>query len=371
MKKYIVSFIYLIPFWVLAQDLKPFLQSPYQEFISDIIPLENDEILVTNFITAIDLSTYNYLNNDSINGGFFSTLQVYDKNGLFIKALALPDTDTSVFWSASVIQTQDGKFCIAGQSLNTIANTSKLFFAIINADLNSIESLHILPSTNNVECNIIYEFENGNIAFLANEGGIYKIKQYQKNGTFVSEYNLDNLGCLSVNLKNLSYFHNNEIKQVCSNNISGSFISISENYLIGNYPINVIPEMNNKRVKNFSRRGTIYKNTLLFNAGAVQNPINQNDSIYPLIMQVDTNNNISVFFSDTTSSIHYNSFLYHNNVNIFDEDYIYAVFSDNRQESGAYTLYCLNAQGDIRWKKYINSSVGSLWNIDKKNILQT
>lgn len=343
-----------------AQDFKPFIITPYFDIVTEIIPLQNGGFVTMEVIPGKVLSTFEILSPEDIDNYGFSNIAMYNANGIKIKSLKLPDTDSTVFYTTQMILLSNGSYCIAGEHINNITGVHKLFFAIIDSQLNGIENLNIIDHPNNQGCGAVLEYYNGDLIFKMHDGHD-KIKQYTKNGTFVREFNLSTsasatcLGISSGVKPNTMHHLNKNLYFYCG--LMDRFLVLDELFHQSSIDLNYFPSLGYKKIKYLSQEAVHANfNEILFKAAIVGTT--NTDSVYAAIFKIDTFNNVTPFYSDTLKSISGHTFHYRSPVSIGNNK-IYAVYNDDFLSKTNFVVYSLNSNGSLNWKKHLslNASV--------------
>lgn len=335
-----------------GQDFNELVTSPYNDYCPSMIVLDNNNFVTLQNRNVYNSNTFEYFKSDEIDDFNFSSVSLYNQSGSLIKTIQFGISDTLMYLAEKLIKLKNGNLCAGGTIINSYTNKSNHFFSIYDESLNLVEFV-LINSNDNRYFNNFIEFNNG-FVFLDQQYLFY----YSNNGDFKNSLSISNLGCATSEISQFSLFEfNNFIHIKCLN--SDSSVLIDTNFYRQINSLDSLTENSYTNIGGISRQGNkLNNNCYLYTTG-----ITLNDSIpHNAIIKIDSLNNHSIFYSDTTNTGgYYTTSTIDNNFKF--KEHIYYVFNKiNNINNRYFLIYSLDSNGNLNWRKYIypNTTISAL-----------
>lgn len=286
-------------------------------------------------------------------GGAFSSLFIYDLEGVFINKLILPDSDSMSHYAFFLRKLSDNRLILSGEVFRANGFRYDPFIAIVNLELNAFDTIYYLQPTFNadryVENLIISDSEIG--IFIENN----TIRVFDYDFNLIRNFSFTNNCNVVPSLGGSSFYFNESFYSLFlwQSQLEGSNISLLKYPELFSLCSLAFSEFNNQSISDFTE-----DNTIIFSKSG----INLNDTSFlvygnftndiPVVYKVSPNEVVEPFFYDTTATYQNLDLGFYSVIDYFHSDFIYFVFTSKLNQKEGALIYCLNENGVLRWRRF-------------------
>jgi len=287
--------------------------------------------------------------------GSFTSLFVYNLEGVFMNKLNFPDNDSMYHYGFHLEKLSDGRLAVLGEVWRTYQNYEyDIFYAIINSTISGFDYLHY----NNPVQNISNYSEN----LVASDNGVLGVfsssifSLYNLEGEFLKSFSLGSSStCNVVSSTDQSdfYFNNHfytlyyrggSVNQGVSllkypNENGGCSLVFTEN-VNGSIFTSLTPA----QLPRFTKKGKTVGNKHLIHG--------KFGSEIPIVISINDDEEVSLFYFDTTLADVLSLDFGYSSLDYNNQNHIYFSYFCKLNGVAGSLLYCIDNTGALKWKNF-------------------